>query len=77
MTTRITANNITDSTITSTKFATGSISFTNSSIYSFPSGDYGLVTASTRDAFNVATDQAIDCMEPAGSTKTTDLGALT
>lgn len=77
MTTRITSNNISDSAITSAKFASGAISFTNSSLYTFPSGDYGSVTSSTKDAFDVVTDQNIDCMDPAGSVKTTDLGALT
>lgn len=50
----------------------GTIGFINSTVTTFPTGNYGDFSA-TRDAFGVHIDTAYDCMEPNGSYVTVDL----
>ena len=59
------------------------IGYNNSSMSSFPSGDYNGVDAyvghsgSSTDAFGVSLLAIFTCMDPVGSLQTTDLGVLT
>jgi hypothetical protein len=59
------------------------IGYNNSSLSSFPSGDYNGADAyvghsgSSTDAFGVSLLAIFTCMDPVGSTQTTDLGVLT
>ena len=50
------------------------LGFPNSTIATYPTGDYGDLTA-TKDAFGVHIDTTYDCMEPIGSITTVDLNA--
>ena len=56
--------------------------YTNSTLTSFPSGNYNgtdtyVGESSTADAFGVSLLAIFTCMDPVGSTQTTDLGVLT
>jgi len=59
------------------------IGYNNSSLSSFPSGDYNGADAyvghsgSSTDAFGVSLLAIFTCMDPVGSLQTTDLGVLT
>ena len=66
--------------------AASGVGYTNSSLSSFPTGDY-LAGGSTEtyvgesgnqvDAFGVSLQRVFDCMDPIGTTNTSDLGVLT
>jgi hypothetical protein len=61
----------------------GAIGYNNSSLSSFPSGNYNGTdtyvgqSGSATDAFGVSLLAIFTCMDPVGSTQTTDLGVLT
>lgn len=55
------------------------VGFFNSttSDFSLPTGDYGNLTDSIRDAFGIVTSANYDCMDPVGRMINTDFGVLT
>ena len=61
----------------------GTAGYTNSSMTSFPSGNYNGTdtyigeSGSSADAFGISLLATFTCMDPVGSTQTTDLGVLT
>ena len=61
----------------------GAAGYTNSSLTSFPSGNYNGTdtyigeSGSANDAFGISLLATFTCMDPVGSTQTTDLGVLT
>jgi hypothetical protein len=69
-----------DGSTQTTAAGASAIGFTNSTVTAFPGSsgntDYGDLTTSSTDAFNVALSTAYDCMEPRGSVTTADLAVL-